>query len=255
MTLAAIAFWKTAAPALWFLALFAAERLAPAVPAPAFEPRLARNAGLWLSVIVASPLIGMPLSALAASANLWERSEGIPATAWFAADFLILDLWAYAAHRAYHRVPVMWRLHAPHHLDERLDTTSAVRFHPAEIAFSALIRMPLIAALAIPLAHVIAFDALLLAAALFHHSNLRLPPRLERALALVFVTPSIHWVHHHAEPADTNSNYAGVFSLWDRLFGTASARRRTPGMKIGLQGLCDRSLVRLFLAPFGAPVR
>jgi sterol desaturase/sphingolipid hydroxylase (fatty acid hydroxylase superfamily) len=149
----------------------------------------------------------------------------------------------------------MWRLHAPHHLDEHLDTTSAARFHPFEIVLSALFRMPLIVLLAIPLSHVLIFDALLFAAAVFHHSNLRLPTGAERAISRVLVTPSIHWVHHHARRADTDSNYGGVFSFWDPLFGTRSKTPRAPDMKIGVEGLSDRSLLRLFLAPFGAPLR
>lgn len=255
MSLAAIAFWKIVATAGVFLALFAGERVNPAVKRPLFERRLARNAGLWLGMAAASILIGAPLAAAAASAGLWTRPDAVPAAAWFAVDMIALDLWAYAAHRAYHGVPLMWRLHGVHHLDEHLDTTSAARFHALEIALSALIRMPLIAALAIPLAHVLVYDALLFAAAIFHHSNLRLPAAFERALARVIVTPSIHWVHHHARRADTDSNYAGIFSVWDGLFGTRSATKRTAAMKIGVEGLCDRPLLRLWLAPFGAPRR
>ena len=255
MTLAAIAFLKTFAPAVSFAILFLAERARPAVPAPRGDGRLLRNASLWLSMAVASPLAGMPLTAFAATHAFWLRPDGAPTLFWFAADLVILDCWTYFAHRAYHRIPMMWRLHAPHHLDEHLDTTSAGRFHPLEIIFSALIRMPLIAALAMPLAHVLLFDMLLLLAALFHHSNLRIPQRVERALSQVIVTPSIHWVHHHAQRADTNSNYSGIFSVWDGLFGSRSFTKRTPDMQIGIEGLCDRTPLRLLLAPFGAPFR
>ena len=58
----------------------------------------------------------------------------------------------------------------------------------------------------------------MLCSAIFHHSDARLPPRLERALARVIITPSIHWVHHHAMRADTDSNYGTIFSFWDPLF-------------------------------------
>lgn len=255
MSLAAIAFWKTLATGAVFLALFVAERMAPAVARPPFERRLLRNAGLWLGMAAASHLIGVPLSAFAASAAPWTRPDAIPAWVFLVIDFVVLDLWAYLVHRAYHTFPLLWRLHGPHHLDEHLDATSAARFHPLEIAFSAMVRMPLIMALAIPLSHVLIFDAALFTAALFHHSNLRLPSGFERALSRVIVTPSIHWVHHHARRADTDSNYAGVLSLWDPLFGTRSATARTEDMTIGTEGLCDRPLLRLWLAPFGAPMR
>ena len=85
---------------------------------------------------------------------------------------------------------------------------------------------------------------------MFHHSNLRLPPRFERALSFLIVTPSIHWVHHHAIRRDTDSNYASLLSVWDRLFGSRSATVRTPEMPIGTQGLKDRGIAGLLARPF-----
>ena len=99
------------------------------------------------------------------------------------------------------------------------------------------------------------FEALVQSAALFHHSDIRLPPPLERALARVLVTPSLHWVHHHAIRADTDSNYGTVLSVWDRLFGSRSATLRTPAMPIGVERLRDLPLPRLLLAPFGRQPR
>src|SRR5690606_10835760 len=90
----------------------------------------------------------------------------------------------------------------------------------------------------------------LLIAAIFHHSNLRLPPRLERALSRVVVTPSIHWVHHHARRADTDSNYATVLSVWDRLFASRSRTQRRPDMRIGVERQRERPLGELALQPF-----
>jgi sterol desaturase/sphingolipid hydroxylase (fatty acid hydroxylase superfamily) len=77
-------------------------------------------------------------------------------------------------------------------------------------------------------------------------------PRLERGLSWVVVTPSIHWVHHHRVRADTDSNYATVLSVWDRLFGSRNPRRRTPEMPIGIEGQRETRLARLLLRPFRA---
>lgn len=231
-----------------FAALFCAERLAPASSGGSLA-RLVRNGALWILLLLLSPAIVLPLTAFAAAHPLWLRPDW-PAAATIAVDLVVLDLWAYGLHRAYHRVPPMWRLHLVHHLDQHLDTTSAVRFHPAEVALSALLRMIPILTLAIPFAHVVLFETALLAASLFHHSNLRLPRGPERALSRIIVTPSIHWVHHHADPRDTNANYGAILSLWDRLFLTRSATARTPMMRIGVQNLADRSLPGLLLAPF-----
>ena len=91
---------------------------------------------------------------------------------------------------------------------------------------------------------------MVLAAAGFHHSNLKLPPRLERALSWVVVTPSIHWVHHHRIHRDTNSNYATILSLWDRVFRSRSPTRRTAEMEIGVEGREEEPLLMLLSRPF-----
>lgn len=233
-----------------FAFLFLFERVRAASPAAPNYRRLARNGVLWGALLVLSPLIVLPLTAFAAERPLWRRPDEWPAWASLSSDIILLDLWAYWLHRAYHEVPLLRRFHRIHHLDERLDTTSAVRFHPGEVALSALMRMVPIVLFAVPFAHVVLFETALLAGSFFHHSNVRLAPSFERALSRLIVTPSIHWVHHHAVPADTNSNYAAVFSLWDPLFGTRSKTTRTPGMAIGLQGERDAAIGELLLAPF-----
>lgn len=236
-----------------FVALFLAERLARAAPAPASRMRLLRNVGLWLIVIAASPLIVAPITALGANQLLWVRSPalsvGAVGIAVLIIDLIILDVWTYWLHRAYHRVPVMWRLHEVHHRDEFLDTTSAFRFHLGEVVLSAALRLIPITLLGAPLSTVIIFETILLASALFHHSNVKLPRGFERGLSRVIVTPSIHWVHHHAVRADTDSNYASFLSIWDRLFSSRSATERTPDMKIGAEGVEDLSLLGLLLSP------
>jgi sterol desaturase/sphingolipid hydroxylase (fatty acid hydroxylase superfamily) len=233
-----------------FAALFVLERVNAADTSGGGWARLRRNGVLWASLLILSPLIVLPLAKLAADHPVWARPIAWPAAATLLADIVVLDLWAYLVHRAYHEVPLMRRLHRVHHLDQHLDTTSAVRFHPGEVALSALLRMPPIMLLAIPFAHVVIFETLLLVSSFFHHSNIRMPVRFEAALSRIIVTPSIHWVHHHAVAADTNSNYSAVFSLWDRLFGTRSASRRITGMPIGLAGVADKTAIGLLLLPF-----
>lgn len=232
-----------------FAFLFALERARASSPATPDMRRLLKNGVLWGLLLIISPLIVLPLTAFAAGHPLWSRPAEWPPLAMLAVDIVLLDLWSYWLHRAYHEVPLMRRFHRIHHLDERLDTTSAVRFHPGEVALSALLRMIPITMLAIPFTDVVLFETLLLAESLFHHSNVRLPAVFERALSLIIVTPSIHWVHHHAISADTNSNYAAVLSLWDRVFKTRSPNARTPEMKIGVENAKDAPVLTLLLAP------
>ncbi len=138
----------------------------------------------------------------------------------------------------------------PRALDQFRDASSALRFHFGEVLLSSLVRAGVILLLGVPLLNVVVFETLLALSAMFHHSNVRLPPRLEKALSLVIVTPSIHWVHHHAIRRDTDSNYSSLLSVWDRLFRSRSATRRSPGMPIGTEGLGDRGLPGLIARPF-----
>lgn len=265
MSIEALIAWKMAALAGWVGLLFLWERVSPAAPWPAgdggFLPgwrRLARNGGLWVVNSALSPLIFVPVAAIAAGLGPDWRSgaEWLPGPAWMLLiDLLILDIFTYWWHRANHEVPLLWRFHRVHHYDRFLDTTSAVRFHAGEVLISAAVRGALVVALFdIPFATVVLFEGLLVASAAFHHANIALPAAFERAMARVWVTPSIHWVHHHAVRRDTDSNYCALLSVWDRVFGSASRTDRTPNMPIGLEGEGrDPSLSHLLLAPVRDP--
>ncbi len=245
---------KTIIIGAWFLLFFAMERLARAASPPKSRVRLLRNGGMWLLILLISPFIVAPLTAWGVNHVIWRRpdeiSSGVYGATAFIASLVLLDVWTYWLHRAYHRIPIMWRLHEIHHRDEFLDTTSAVRFHAAEVILSALLRLIPIALLALPLTTVIFFETLLLCSAVFHHSNVRLPSWFERPLSRIFVTPSFHWVHHHAVQADTDSNYGAVLSFWDRIFSSKSRTKRSLDMKIGVEGVEDIGFFRLLLLPF-----
>jgi sterol desaturase/sphingolipid hydroxylase (fatty acid hydroxylase superfamily) len=208
--------------------------------------RVGRNLSLAFVNFLLGPVIVLPISAFAAAHALGLRP------AWWNVvfDLLILDLWIYGWHRLNHVLPFLWRFHEVHHRDEMLDATSALRFHFGEVALSALVRGLMILVFAIPLQSVVAFETLVVLAAIFQHSNLRLPQGMERALAMVIVTPGLHWVHHHAQRDDTDSNYATVLSVWDLLFKSRSPNRRTDGMALGVEGEADLPLVRLLTRPF-----
>lgn len=247
---------KTAVIAIWFAAIVIAERAFSARRWPAGErARYFRNGGMWLLVVFSTPLLVAPLTALGANELFWERPAqwraGAAGVASILISLLILDFWTYWMHRAYHQAPWMWRLHGPHHLDEFLDASSAVRFHVGEVALSAAARLAPVALFAIPLAHLLAFETMLLASAIFHHSNLAMPERFERRLASVLVTPAYHRRHHHSKRAYTNANYASLLTVWDRLFKSRSPYMRTRDVNFGVEGERDRSLLALLGAPFG----
>lgn len=249
--------YKSILVAIFLVGVFVAERLSPAVTAPkesVYGSRIRKNLGLWLCNSLVSPLVILPITMYAVSYGetfgvVW-RGEQVDEWVLMLIDLAILDCWIYWWHRANHRIPVLWRFHRIHHLDRWLDVTSAVRFHLGELVLSALARAVLIICLGIPLLTVIIFETLVLMAAGFHHSNIRMPSVVEGLLSKIIITPSIHWVHHHVVQLDTDSNYGTLLSVWDRLFGSQSQNRRSDKMKIGLDGLSDLSFIQLLMVPF-----
>jgi sterol desaturase/sphingolipid hydroxylase (fatty acid hydroxylase superfamily) len=248
--------WTTIATGVvvfaWFALFFVGERLAPAVQplVPTGLARLGRNAAFWLLNALLSPLAVLPLTAWAAAHRLDVRPQWWAGLPGLALDMLLLDFLIYWWHRANHEWRPLWRFHEVHHLDRFLDSTSAIRFHFGEVLLSAGARAAIVLLLGFPFASMVLFEALLLCATIFHHSNLRLPAGIERALSLVMITPGIHWVHHHAVRADTDANYGTLFSFWDRIFRTRSPTRRTPTMAIGVEGEDERALPALLARPF-----
>jgi sterol desaturase/sphingolipid hydroxylase (fatty acid hydroxylase superfamily) len=233
-----------------FLSLFVLERLFSVAAWRGGLARVVRNLVLASFNFVLSPLIVIPITAFAAVHGLQWRPEWWSGWPGAVVDFLILDAWIYWWHRLNHRLPLLWRFHEVHHLDEMLDTTSALRFHFGEVVLSAVARAVVIYVLAVPLFSVVTFEILLLAATIFHHSNLRLPQKFEKALSFVIVTPGIHWVHHHAKRADTDSNYSTVLSVWDFVFSSRSRTARSPDMPIGVEGRAEKPLLSLVIRPF-----
>lgn len=147
---------------------------------------------------------------------------------------ILFDAWMYLWHVLNHKVPLLWRFHAVHHADRELNVTSAVRFHTGEIILSGVARLAVLPVLGMTLPQLLLYEALLLPVILFHHSNVRVPRRLDDFLRWIIVTPWMHWVHHSNWQPETDSNYASILSIWDRIFGTFRLRDDPLQMTLGL---------------------
>ncbi len=129
------------------------------------------------------------------------------------ADFMV-----YWTHRALHS-KLLWHTHAFHHSSKHVWWLSGLRSSPVHAVLTAL--PDTVALLLFPPAS----EAWLIALVLFQfcnqhwiHSNIALP--YARTLEKLFVTPRVHFVHHSADVRYTNTNYAFLFTTWDRMFGT-----------------------------------
>lgn len=229
------------------------EALAPA-RARSF-PRAARWPSNLAIVALDAALLrfAFPVAAAGAAAFASERGFGLfnalAAPLWISVPLSLaaLDFVIWLQHVAFHRVPLLWRFHRMHHADLDFDVTTALRFHPVEIALSMLIKMAAVAALGAPPVAVVAFEILLNGLAMFDHSNASLPPRLDALVRLVFVTPDMHRVHHSVRPEETHSNFGFNLSIWDRMFGLyrAAPREGQQGMTVGLPILREEGELRL----------
>ena len=150
------------------------------------------------------------------------------------AALVVFDAWMYLWHRLNHRVHVLWRFHRVHHSDPYMDVTTANRFHAGEIALSGLARTLVLPVLGMTLTELVAYQTALYAIVQLHHANLRLPPKLDRALRWIVVTPDVHKVHHSRVQAETDSNYGTLFTWWDRLFRTLRLRTDPSDIRFGL---------------------
>lgn len=230
-----------------FLGLFAAMALWE-VTAP--RRRLVASKGRrwatnWMVTAVDLAVVRVLLAAIGV-AGAWDAAaSGFGLFNWLdwpiwleiVATLIILDLLIYWQHVISHRIPLLWRLHRVHHSDRDFDVTTAVRFHPIEIALSMLLKLGAIYLLGAPAVAVILFEAILNGAAMFNHSNIKIPKRVERVLRWVIVTPDMHRVHHSIDQRETDANFGFNLPWWDRVFGTYvdQPAKGHDGMTIGLE--------------------
>lgn len=202
------------------------------------------------------PVLAVGLAVLAQQRG-WGLFNAInmPGTIAAALCFLAFDLGIYVQHLLFHRFEWLWRLHRVHHTDLDFDVTTAIRFHPVEIILSMLIKMVVVVLLGAPPISVLLFEVVLSLTALFNHSNIIIPPKLEQLLRLWLVTPDMHRVHHSAEPLETNSNFGFNLPWWDYMFNTycAQPNKGHKNMTVGLleyQREEELALPKLLLQPF-----
>jgi sterol desaturase/sphingolipid hydroxylase (fatty acid hydroxylase superfamily) len=214
--------------------------------------RLAVNAALGIVSALLVRLALVPVGVLAAGAGtgLLPRLAAPPLVAW-PLGLLLLDYTMYLWHRLNHRVPLLWRFHVVHHTDLDLDVATAFRFHAGELLLSCGWRAVQVLAIGPPVAVVLAFEVVFAGATAFHHSNWRLPAALDRALCAIVVTPRMHGIHHSMDERETNSNWSGIVSWWDRVHRTLCLDRPQAALVIGLPAYRAPLGVRALLAlPF-----
>lgn len=141
----------------------------------------------------------------------------LPFVVQFVAIMFLTDVVQYWVHRAFHRVPWLWRFHAVHHSAKNMDWMAGARMHFLEIlALRSTTVIPMFV-LGFSATAMNAYILLVYVYSTFVHANLGWRfPLVEKLL----VTPRFHHWHHGIEREAIDVNFAIHFPLLDRLFGT-----------------------------------
>jgi len=215
------------------------------------DHRLTTNFGLTIIALIIGSAV--PLAKVEAAGLATSLGAGVAprlGLSWIGAftAFLIVDSFAiYWLHRLMHATPLFWRVHRVHHADNLVDVSTSFRNHPLEQVLVVPASAAVILLMGAPVSAVIVAQTASVAATIWQHADIDVPPSLDRMLSLVVVTPRLHRLHHSPERRLHDSNYGELFTLWDRIFGTFSqdgGRRR-----VGLDGQAvppDRFLAQIW---------
>lgn len=127
---------------------------------------------------------------------------------------------AYLFHLAMHKIPFFWSVHRVHHSDDDLDWSSALRNHPFEVLLGTVYASSIGLVLGLNSSIVIIMFLLNLVIDFLSHSRITLSKKSEAILQYIIITPQLHHIHHSNWHKETDSNFGGDFSIWDRIFGT-----------------------------------
>jgi lathosterol oxidase len=159
----------------------------------------------------------MTLFSWAVSADL----QGWVSRQWLVVQFVeilvLTDFVQYWVHRAFHRVPLLWRFHRIHHSADVMDWLAGSRLHLFDVAVTRGLTYVPIYVLGFSETALIAYVAFVSIQATFIHANVRFT---FGRLRWVMATPQFHHWHHGAEPEAVDKNFAVHLPLLDRVFGT-----------------------------------
>ncbi|WP_343700561.1 sterol desaturase family protein [Chitinophaga sp.] len=218
------------------------------IPRFRFRGNKYKHAGTNLFFTVTTAVVNLGFAFLIVKASEWTAREQFGLLYWLnlpvwlhaVLALLMLDfIGAYLIHLIQHKIAWMWHFHKIHHTDTEVDTTTALRHHPVESVFRVVALFAAIVAMGVPIWMVMLYQTLSAFMSQFNHANIRLPGWLDKGLSWVIVSPDMHKVHHSRYQPETDSNYANIFSIWDRLFGTFVTVKDTTSLQYGLDEYQD----------------
>lgn len=160
----------------------------------------------------------------------------LPAEGWgllwaIPAYLLAMDFAEYLFHRAQHAWPPLWAMHSLHHSETALNVTTTLRHFWIEAALKTVFLYPLVALLlkASPIVLTVYFAAGYWNFVAHMNSRVSFGP-----FWAVLNSPRYHRIHHAVDAAYMNRNFAGLFPVFDLLFGTCRRPRPDEQPPVGL---------------------
>ena len=171
-----------------------------------------------------------------------------PALIQFVTLLFVADFTQYWIHRAFHRVPTLWRFHAIHHSAEQMDWLAGSRLHLVDIAVTRGLTYVPIYVLGFGQGPLFAYLVVVSAQATFIHANVRFDFGV---LKWLIATPQFHHWHHADDVDAIDKNFAVHLPIIDALFGTMHLPARWPrGYGIAHGAPIPDGFMRQFLWPF-----
>lgn len=130
---------------------------------------------------------------------------------------VLADLAYYWEHRFMHRVNLAWATHTVHHSSPFFNISVAYRFGPMDSFWPVFFHLPLVVLGFNPIVVLFAEVIVQVYQTVLHTESIR---KLPRPIEWIMNTPSHHRVHHGSNAKYLDKNYAGIFIIWDRMFGT-----------------------------------
>jgi len=182
--------------------------------------------------------VGMKLLAFTVMLYLYEfRLFELPMTTWWTWILLLFadDFVFYWHHRLSHQVRILWAAHVNHHSSQQYNLAVALRQSWGEVIYKYTFWMilPLIGFHPIAVMIMIGIN---LVYQFFPHT--KLVGKLG-VLEYIMNTPSHHRVHHASNVRYLDKNHAGIFIIWDRLFGTFQPELKEEPVVYGITANID----------------
>jgi sterol desaturase/sphingolipid hydroxylase (fatty acid hydroxylase superfamily) len=168
--------------------------------------------------VVAGTLGAVIFAALARTIAPWKLADLGYSLPVFIAAFVLNDFRYYWWHRASHRIRWLWADHVQHHSSQHYNLSTALRQPVTGTLTPGLLFFVPLIVVGFPLPVLAFVGGLNLVYQFWIHTEAidRFPDWFEA----VMNTPSHHRVHHATNARYLDANYAGVFIIWDRMFGT-----------------------------------